>query len=117
MHKIQILLLFILLLIFLKKALDFLSGLWYYTIRKGKEKKKEVTKMLRTTREAIQNLIDNHTVIEVNYASDTPINRRVYGVCKETIERYAITEEWAERWMDGYEPYNAHWMRVIGWKE
>ena len=73
--------------------------------------------MLRTTREAIQNLIDNHTVIEVNYASDTPINRRVYGVCKETLERYAITEIWEEEYWDGDESCTAHWMRVIGWKE
>ena len=73
--------------------------------------------MLRTTREAIQNLINNHTVIEVNYFSDTPVDRRVYGVCGETLARYAVTEEWTEEWLDGDEPCTTYWMKVIGWKE
>ena len=73
--------------------------------------------MLRTTREAIQNLIDNRTVIELNYACDDPVNRQVYGVCGATIARYAITETWEEKWLDGYESCTVHWMRVIKWKE
>ena len=83
MYKILPFLLFILLLIFLKKVLDFLPGLWYHTIRKGKEKKKkkEVTKMKNIWTEIM--FVDRRTV--ENWTA------YYIGTEKEVIE--ALTEE------------------------
>ena len=90
MHKIQILLLFILLLIFLKKVLDFLSGMWYYTIRKGKgkKKKKEVTKMY-----TVYYVVENYWGNEID-----ELNKKYNTIEEAKRDAEKEFKEWDEDW-------------------
>ena len=75
----------------MKKTLDFLSGMWYHTIRKGKEKKKkkkEVAKMY-----TVYYVVENYWGNEID-----ELNKKYTTIEEAKRDAEEEFKEWDEEW-------------------